>query len=419
MKWIKRAFEVREIREAMLFILLVLTIFRVAAHIPIPGIDATNVANILAANQFLGLLNLFSGGTLENLSIVALGVAPYITASIIVQLLGMIFPSVEEMQKEEHGRQKMNRWTRFATVPIALLQGYGILNLLGQNSAGSVLAGWAIVPALIAMTAGTIFLMWLGELISERKLGNGLSILILAGIVAGFPRFVQQTVATYTSANLVDLILFAVLSIVTIVGVVIISEGQRNIPVQYARGVRGGASQRVQSHLPMRLNTGGMIPIIFAVSMIVFPPLVAQFFLNARTEILREIATGTLQLFGNNLFYGAIYFVLVFAFTYFYSSVVFKPETIAENLQKQGGFIPGIRPGKETQAHLQRVQSRLLLTGATFLAVIAVLPIIVQEITGSQNLVAGGASVIIVVGVIIDMMKQMDSQISMREYEVR
>ena len=418
MKWIKRMFEVREVREALLFILLVLTIFRIAAHIPIPGIDASNVANLLAANQFLGLLNVFSGGTLETLSIVALGVAPYITASIIVQLLGMIFPSVEEMQKEEQGRQKMNQWTRYATIPIALLQGYGILNLLGQNGAGGVLVGWNIVPALIAMTAGTVFLMWLGELISERKVGNGISIMILAGIIAGFPRFVQQTAATYTSTEVLDIVLFAVLLLVTIASVVVITEGQRNIPVQYARGLRGGAAQRIQSHIPMRLNTGGMIPIIFAVSMIVFPPLVAQFLLGARTEFLRNVATFVLQLFGNNLFYGILYFALVFAFTYFYSSVIFKPETIAENLQKQGGFIPGIRPGRETQSHLQRVQNRLLLTGATFLAVIAVLPIIVQEITGSQNLIVGGSSIIIVVGVIIDMMKQIDAQVSLQEYDV-
>lgn len=418
MKWIKRIFEAREVKEALLFMLLALTIFRIAAHIPIPGIDASGVANILAANQFLGLLNLFSGGTLENLSVVALGVAPYITASIIIQLLGMIFPSVEEMQKEEYGRQKLNQWTRYATVPIALLQGYGILNILGTQVSASIV-GWALVPALISMTAGTIFLMWLGELISERKVGNGMSILILAGIISGFPKFIQQTAATYTSAQLTDLILFAVLLVFTVIAVVLITEGQRNIPVQYARGLRGGTSQRVQSHLPMRLNMGGMIPIIFAIAMIVFPPLVAQFFLNARTQILRDLATKTLQLFGNQVFYGIVFFVLVFAFTYFYASVVFKPDTIAENLQKQGGFIPGIRPGVETQVYLTRVKNRLLLTGATFLSVIAVLPIIVQEITGSQNLVVGGSSVIILVGVIVDMMKQIDSQVSMREYEVK
>jgi preprotein translocase subunit SecY len=261
--------------------------------------------------------------------------------------------------------------------------------------------------------------MWLGELISERKVGNGMSILILAGIISGFPKFIQQTAATYTSADLTDMILFAALLIFTIVSVVIITEGQRNIPVQYARGQRGGTSQRVQSHLPMRLNMGGMIPIIFAIAMIVFPPLVAQFFLNARTQVLRDIAAKTLVLFGNQLFYGVIFFTLVFAFTYFYASVVFKSDTIAENLQKQGGFIPGIRPGVETQVYLERVKNRLLLTGATFLAVIAVLPIIVQQITGSQNLVVGGSSVIILVGVIVDMMKQIDSQISLREYEVK
>jgi preprotein translocase subunit SecY len=419
MKKFLRVFQVKELREALLFILFVLTIFRVAAYITIPGIDTSSIAQLLNANQFLGLLNVFSGGTLESFSIVALGVAPYITASIIVQLLGMIFPSVEEMQKDEQGRQKLNRWTRVATVPLALIQGYGLLTLVGGQGSEIArfgLTGIDLVAALLAMTTGTIFLMWLGELISERNVGNGISILILAGIVAGFPRFVQQLVATYTPSDLVNIIIYIALTIVTVIAVVIINEGQRNIPVQYARG--GGAIGRVQSHLPIRVNMGGMIPIIFAIAMLVFPPLVAQFFLNARTQLFRDAATTTLQLFGNSLFYGVIFFLLVFGFTFFYATVIFKPETVAENLQKQGGFVPGIRPGKETELYLTRVKNRVLLTGATFLGLIAVLPLIVQEVTRSQNLVVGGASILILVAVIIDILKQIDSQLSMREYNV-
>lgn len=419
MKKFLRVFQVKELRDALLFILFVLTIFRVAAYITIPGIDTSSIAALLQSNQFLGLLNVFSGGTLESFSIVALGVAPYITASIIVQLLGMIFPSVEEMQKEEQGRQTLNRWTRIATVPLSFIQGYGLLTLVGQQGGDIArfgLDGFELIAALVAMTTGTVFLMWLGELISERNVGNGISILILAGIIAAFPRFIQQTVATYTPSDLMNIIIYIVLTIVTVVAVVVINEGQRNIPVQYARG--GASVGRVQSHLPVRVSMGGMIPIIFAIAMLVFPPLVAQFFLDARAQILRDVATTTLQLFGNSLFYGIIYFLLVFGFTFFYATVIFKPDNVAENLQKQGGFIPGIRPGKETEVYLTRVKNRVLLTGATFLGLIAILPLIVQEITGSQNLVVGGASILIIVAVIIDMIKQIDSQLSMREYNI-
>lgn len=417
---LKRVWKIEELRNSLLFILFVLVVFRIAAHITVPGIDASGVSALLNSNQFLGLLNVFSGGTIANFSIVALGVGPYITASIIFQLLGMIFPSIEEMQKEEQGRQKINKWTRWAVVPFAFIQGYGLLNLLGSSAGVSAfgLSSLEIVFALISMTAGTIFLMWLGELISERNVGNGISILILAGIIASLPQFLQQTIATYNSSELFNIILVAVLMIVTVVAVVIVNEGQRNIPIQYARGVRGGAGGgAAMSHLPMRINMGGMIPIIFAISLMVFPPLVAQFFLNARTGAVRSVAEFVLELFGNNAFYGVLYFLLVFGFTFFYASVVFKPDTIAENLQKQGAFVPGIRPGKQTENYLNFVKNRLLLTGATFLGVIAVLPLIVQEVTGSQNLVVGGASVLILVAVIIDMLKQIESQVAMRSYD--
>lgn len=416
-----RIWRIREIRYSLLFVLLGITIFRFAAHIPVPGISTSGLSALLAGNQFLGLLNLFSGGTLESFSIVALGVGPYITSSIIFQLLGMIFPSVEEMQKEEQGRQKLNRYTRWATVPLALLQGYALLKLIGQQGAqfgvAIELTGIEWVTALVSMIAGTIFLMWIGELITERKVGNGLSIMIFAGIISGLPGFVGQLVATYTSNQLTDVIIFVALALVTIVGVVYISEGQRNIPVQYARGARLG-STKVQSTLPLKVNMVGMIPIIFAVSIVTLPPIAAQFFVAARTQFIRDAATFIIQLFSNQLFYGVLYFVLVFAFTFFYASIVFRPEQVAENLQKQGGFVPGIRPGKQTAEYFQWVVNRLLLTGATFIALIAVLPLIVQEATGTANLVVGGSSVIIVVSVVIDMLKQVEAQVTMRSYDV-
>ncbi len=414
-----RIWKIKELRNSLLFILFAVSVFRLAAHITVPGIDATGLSALLSSNQFLGLLNVFSGGTLESFSIVAMGVAPYITASIIFQLLGMVFPQVEEMQKEEHGRAKINRWTRIATVPLGLIQGYGIITLLGQQGTGVELGltGFNLILALVSMTAGTVFLMWIGELISERGIGNGISVMLLAGIIAGFPRFLQQTALTYTSNDLFDIILFIALTVFTIVAVVVVNEGQRNIPVQYARGGQG-MTGKVSSHLPLRVNMGGMIPIIFAIALIVFPPLIAQFFMNARTEMVRKAAVFTLELFGNNVFYGVLFFLLVFAFTFFYASVVFKPEQVAENLQKQGGFIPGIRPGNPTALYLDWVKNRILFTGAVFLGVIAVLPLIVQEITGSQNLVVGGASILIVVAVIIDMVKQAESQVSMRQYDI-
>lgn len=418
METLKRIFRTKEIRRALLFLIFVVVVFRVAAHIPVPGIDASALSSLLAGNQFLGLLNMFSGGTLGNFSIVALGVSPYITSSIIFQLLGMIFPSIEELQKEEQGRQKINRYTRFATVPFALLQGYGLLKLLEtQSQAGVVLNVWTFLLALVCMSAGTILLLWLGELATERKMGNGVSLLIFAGIMAGLPGAVAQAAATYTSGELLHIILFVVLALVTVFGVVVVTEGQRNIPVQYARG-GSQMSGKVQSTLPLRLNIGGMIPIIFALSLVTLPPLLAQFFMQARTEVIRNIAEWIIVVFQNNVFYAIAYFLLVFAFTFFYASIVFRPEQISENLQKQGGFIPGVRPGEQTTKYLQWVMNRLLLSGALFLGTIAVLPNIVQGITGNQSLAIGGSSMIIVVSVVIDIVKQTQSQLSMRSYDI-
>ncbi|MCR4311673.1 MAG: preprotein translocase subunit SecY [Candidatus Uhrbacteria bacterium] len=413
-----RIFRTPELRNSLLFILFTVTVFRIAAHIPVPGIDASGLAALLEGNQFLGLLNVFSGGTLTNFSIVALGVAPYITASIIFQLLGMILPSMEELQKEEQGRAKINRWTRFATVPLCFLQGFALIRVLSASSVGFAVTGWDLAAVLVSMAAGTVFLMWLGELISERKVGNGMSILIFAGIIAGLPATIGQLAATYTGADILNMVVFVLLILVTIVGVVVVSEGQRNIPVQYARGGARGAGGKVQSSLPLRVNIGGMIPIMFALSIIVLPTLLAQFFTTARTQIVRDIAQGVTVLFSNNLFHAIAYFLLVFGFTFFYASIVFRPEQVAENLQKQGGFIPGVRPGEQTAKYIQWVINRLLLTGALFLSTIAILPNVVQAITGNQNVIVGGSSVIIIVSVVIDIVKQVQSQLTMRSYDV-
>jgi len=412
--------KVKEVRNSVLFVMAMLIIFRVTAHIPVPGIDASVLKSIFSGNQFFGLLNIFSGGTLENFSIVAMGVMPYITASIIFQLLGMIIPQVEEMQKEEQGRQKISQWTRMLTIPLCIVQAYGLILLLSQQ--GNFFTGsstWTTMFAIVSMTAGTIFLMWIGELISEKNIGNGISILILAGIIAGLPTFLSQSLSVYDRSQLITLILFIVATIITVVSIVIMNEAERNIPVQYARHIQGArVSGSVTSHIPLRLNMGGVIPIIFAISLVLFPTMIAQFFVSARTEVLRNVATFVIQLFQNQLFYGVVYFLLVFLFAYFYTAVIFHPDQVAENIQKQGGFIPGIRPGKNTADYLGWVVNRLLFVGASFLSLVAVLPLIVQQFTGNANLVIGGTSILIIVAVVIDSVKQIESQLTMREYDV-
>ena len=413
--------KLRDLRRAILGVLGILIVFRVAAHIPVPGVNLIELQRFFAGNQILGLLNVFSGGTMESFSIIAMGVAPYITASIIFQLLAMVIPRLEELQKEgEYGRKKINQYTRLATVPLALLQGFGLVSLIRQSNAAILpnLTGIQLVLLMATVTAGTMFLVWLGELISEKHIGNGISLLIFAGIITALPPAVQRFIFTFDAAQLVQIVLFTVLALVTIAGVVALTEAQRNIPVSYARRIRGMRMVGgLDTHLPLRVNMAGVIPIIFATSIVLFPPMIAQFFVRAKTEWIAGIADATIRLFQNQLFYGVMYFVLVVAFTYFYTAVVFHPHQIAENLQKQGGFIPGIRPGRATAEYLRYVTNRIIGAGAFALGLIAVLPIITQEFTGSQTLAIGGTSLLIVVSVVIETVKQIQAQLTMREYE--
>ena len=417
---ISQIWKIKELRNNILFVLAMLVIFRFAAHVPIPGVDAASLKEFFASNQILGLLNMFSGGVMQNFSIVMMGIAPYITSSIIFQLLGMIVPKMEEMQKEEAGRQKINMWTRWATVPFAAIQAFGMITILRRSQydiLGDV-SSWDLASMVIIITAGTIMLMWLGELITERKIGNGISIMIFAGIIASLPQVIQQTVATYDPSMLFMIIGFIGLAVATIAGVIFITEGQRNIPVQYARQIRSGRTYGgVNTHLPLRVNMAGVIPIIFAISIIIFPSMIAQFFVNAQTAWVASFALKVIELFQNDIFYGVLYFVLVFGFTFFYTEVVFHPDRIAENLQKQGGFIPGIRPGNETADYLSKVSHRIVLIGAVFLSFIAVMPLIIRFFTGAQFLVIGGTSLLIVVAVVIDIVKQIEAQLTMREYD--
>ena len=411
--------KLKDLRNSILFVLGIFVVFRIAAHIPIPGIDAQALKDYFASNQLLGIMNILSAGGMENFSIVAMGVGPYITASIILQLLTMIIPKLEEISKDgEAGRKRINQWTRMLTVPLAALQGYSLIALLNRSSAQifTSLDPVKLISIIITVTAGTMFLMWLGELISEKHVGNGISLLIFVGIVTRIPDALKQTIAIFDSTQLLTLIVFAVVAVLTIVGVVIITEGQRNVPVSYAKRVRGMKMYGgVNTHLPLRVNMAGVIPIIFAISIILFPTMIAQFFLTAKSEILINIANGVISLFSNNIFYSSLYFLLVFGFTYFYTEVVFHPDQISENLQKQGGFIPGIRPGASTSEYLTNVISRITWAGAIFLAVVAIVPFFIQKITPSMTLSSAG--LVIVVGVSLDVMQQLEAQLLMRNYE--
>ena len=421
MEKLKKIFGIKSLRDSLLFVLAMLLLFRLLAHVPVPGVNVANLEAFFEANQVLGLLNIFSGGTMQSFSVVMLGVGPYITSSIIFQLLNMVIPRLEELSKEgEHGRAKINQYTRLLTVPLAALQAYGYITLLRQSPLQVLpdLTAFNMFTIIVVATAGSMFLTWIGELITEKKVGNGISLLIFAAIVSGFPTTLSQIFATFDATQIPTLISLIALALITVVGVIFITEGQRNIPISYARQVRGTRiAGGVKTHLPLRVNMAGVIPIIFAISLVLFPPLIAQFFVRAKTDWLATFAQWTIEVFQNQLIYGLLYFLLVFGFTYFYTSVVVHPDQMAENLQRQGAFIPGVRPGTQTRKYLDFVITRITFTGATFLAAIAVLPLIVQAFTGTNTLLIGGMSLLIIVSVAIEAWKQIDAQITMHSYD--
>lgn len=413
-------FKDKVLRKKILIVLGLLVIFRLAAAVPIPGVDVERLRAFLETNQFFGLLNIFSGGTLGNLSIVMLGVGPYITASIIMQLLTMVFPKMKQLYQEEGeaGRQKFNQYSRLLTVPLAILQGFAFLTLLTRQGVLGELSQFNLALNVIIVTAGSIFLMWLGEIISEYGIGNGVSLIIFAGIVATIPSDISRTLFAYTSTDIPYYILFLVASIVVIAAVVFITEGERPIPVSYAKRVRG---MRVyggfSTYIPLRVNQAGVIPIIFALSILLFPQIIGSLLSNADYPALRVISNYLLDFLNNLWLYGSFYFLLVFLFTYFYTAVTFDPDMISENLQKSGGFVPGIRPGRSTSDYLYHVISRITLVGAAFLGIIAVLPLVVQGATGFTTISIGGTALLIVVSVVLDTIKQIQSQLVMREYD--
>src|SRR3989338_6550837 len=417
-------FKLKDLRNKIIVVVLLLSASRVFAHVPIPGIDTENLKSFFDQNQLFGLLDVFAGGGLSNISIAMIGLAPYITASIIFQLLTILIPKLQELSKEggEAGRAKINQYTRFLTVPLAALQAFGTIMLFSRGGGGGgligVLSPFEWFMTILSVTAGSIIIMWIGELITEYNIGNGISLLIFAGIVAQLPQFVQQSLVTYDVSRLPTYIGFLVIGILVIAGVVMVTEATRNIPVSYAKRVRGNKLYGgVSSHLPLKVNTAGVIPIIFAISVLLFPGIIANFFITVNNVTVAGFAQKVVDLFNNQTFYGIAYFALVVVFTFFYTAIVFNPEEVAENVQRQGGFIPGLRPGSQTALFLDKVLNRITLAGAIFLGLIAVLPFLFQAFTNSGNLVIGGTSLLIVVAVVIETIKQIDSQLVAHDYE--
>ncbi len=416
---LKLSFGDHEIRFRIFFLIGALALFRLLAAIPIPGVNRTALASFFANNQFFGLLNIFSGGGLSQLSIVMLGVGPYITASIIMQLGTMVFPQVKQayFEEGEAGRAKFIEWSRLLTIPIAVLQAVGFLFLLEGQNVISHLGSVALIANIALVTAGSLLLMWLGELVTEFGIGNGVSLIILAGILARVPSGISETLFASTAANIPAYLAFILLALAMIYAVVVVSDAERSIPIAYARAVRGAAlSQGAATYLPIRLLQAGVIPIIFALSLLLLPQMALSMLGALHISFATSAALWYTAFLSNPWKYGTIYFLLVVLFTYFYTAVTFEPKRVAENLQKTGAFVPGVRPGRETEEYIGKVVNRVTLPGACFLGLLAVAPSIIQGLTGITTLVLGGTALLIAVQVALDLAQKIDAQVSLREY---
>lgn len=419
-EFIKSTFSNKELKKRLLITILILAVFRFIAHVPVPGVNREQLQAIFASNQLLGLLDIFSGGTLANFSILALGINPYINSSIIMQLLQMVHPKLEELSKDgESGREKLNQYTRILTVPLALVQSFAMFSLLRSADLIVVSSTITLIALLVTMTAGSILIMWLGELLTEYGIGNGISMIIFAGIVGRIPISLAQTSSIASTINFSSIAVFAIMTLSVIFAIVFIDEAKRQVTIQYSRRVRG--SQQVgggTSYLPIKLNQAGVIPIIFAVSLVIAPSMIARLFQNLPNQNIAFAFQRFAAIFTPNSFwYNFSYFSLVVLFTYFYTAVVFDTEKIAGELKKNGGYIPGIRPGKQTEQYLDRIVSRTTLAGALFLGSIAILPSIMQVITGVTALTLGGTGVLIVVSVVIETARKIESYFVMKNYE--
>ena len=418
------AFSLPDLRRRLLFTIGMLVVFRFIAHVPLPGVDLAALQQLFEQNQLLGMLDLFSGGAMRNFSVAAMGVYPYITASIVMQLLVPVIPALRNLSQEgEAGRSRVNQFTHWLTVPLAALQGYAQLALMRSQGAVAQAEVLPTVAIILSMTAGTVFLVWLGELITERGIGNGVSIIIFGGIVAGLPEMMGR--GFIAKENMIGLIAFLIVGLATVALIVIFTEGHRRIPVQYARTAFRGARMYRQSgstHIPLRVNTAGMIPLIFAMSLMIFPGTIASYFAsptgqppNFANTIMTWFSPSTPLPVG--LFYWGFYFLMVVAFAFFYTMVIFEQMDLARTLQRQGGFVPGVRPGKPTTDYLNNVINKITWGGALFLAFVAVMPFLVREVTDIGVLTLSSTGILIVVGVALDTMKQIEAQLTMRRYE--
>jgi preprotein translocase subunit SecY len=420
MQTLKRIFQDKVLRNRILFVVAILAIVRVLAVIPIPGVDKDALANALSSSSLLGFLNIFSGGGLSSFSIIMLGVSPYITASIIMQLLTVLVPKFKEMYQEEGeiGRKRFAQYSRWLTIPLAAVQGYALLILLSSQKIIGVFSPSALVFNILIITAGSMLLMWLGEQINEYGIGNGVSLIIFAGIVASLPTKVLQTFQAFDISMLPAIIATLILVVLVILGIVYVTEAERPITITYSKQASGfyGSSGITNTYLPIRLNQAGVIPIIFAISLLLFPQMIVQLFKNSPSPFWQNVSGGVTNFLGNQLYYGITYFLLVVLFTYFYTAVTFDSVKTSENLQKSGAFIPGFRPGDSTADHIGGILSRVTFFGAIFLGVIAILPLALQAATGINTLAIGGTSLLIAVSVIIDFVKKVDAQLTMREY---
>ena len=417
---ISLALKDKVLRKRIGFTVIMLVLFRLLATIPVPSVDPANLAKLLSSSQFFGFLNLFSGGGLSNLSIVMLGVGPFITASIIIQLLTMMFPSWKALMHDdgEAGRMKLSQYSRFLGAPLAVVQALGFIILLQSQNVLPHLSTGALILNIVVVSAGSVLLMWVGELISEFGIGNGVSLIIFAGIIARLPSNVSQFYATFDQGHIPFYIAALAVGLVVIAGVVYVTEAERSVPVTYAKQVRGnkvygGAS----TYLPLRLNQAGVIPIIFALSILLFPQIISNFLSHLTNYPLIASYAASFTIFFNNPWvYGGFYFVLVVLFTYVYTAVTFDPKQISENLQRSGAFIPGVRPGDHTRDYVGNIVTRITLVGALFLGIVAVLPLAMQAFTADKSLAIGGTALLIVVSVVLDLLKKVDAQVAMREY---
>lgn len=418
-KKIKTIFTDKTLRSRVLFVLGALIVFRLFSAIPIPGVDTIKLQNFISNNQFVGVLNIFSGGGLSTLSIIMLGVGPYITSSIIMQLLTIMSPRLKAMYQEdgEIGRKKFTQFSRMLTIPLAIIQGLALLVLLRRQGIMTDSSVFGMFTNLSVIVAGSMLIMWIGELVSEFGIGNGVSLIIFAGIVANIPKEVSQFFFTFDMANLPVYILFLVVGLLIVAGVVVVTEAERPVPVTYAKQVRGDhVSGGTQTYLPIRVNQAGVIPIIFALSILLFPQLIGNALAGMTNVTLLAISRGLLWFVANTWLYSLLYFIFVFLFTYFYTAVTFDPEQISTNLQKNGAFVPGIRPGPATRDYISKILNRTTMMGAVFLGLIAVLPLVIRAITGITAFAIGGTALLIVVSVVLDLIKKTEAQLSMREY---